>query len=56
VGRAVAGHTEVSFAAATTGPANLMAAVACRDDRALYRYLTDASAPSTACGTWRRPR
>jgi DNA-binding Lrp family transcriptional regulator len=41
VGRALAAHTEVSFAAATTGPANLMAAVACRDDQALYRYLTE---------------
>jgi DNA-binding Lrp family transcriptional regulator len=41
VGEALARHPEVSFAAATTGPANLMAAVACRDDRALYRYLTE---------------
>jgi DNA-binding Lrp family transcriptional regulator len=41
VGRALGDHTEVSFAAATTGPANLMAAVACRDDQALYRYLTE---------------
>jgi DNA-binding Lrp family transcriptional regulator len=41
VGHAMAGHPEVSFAAAITGPANLMAAVACRDDQALYRYLTE---------------
>jgi DNA-binding Lrp family transcriptional regulator len=41
VGEALKGHTEVSFAAAVTGAANLMAAVACRDDHALYRYLTE---------------
>jgi DNA-binding Lrp family transcriptional regulator len=41
VGAALARHPEVSFAAATTGPANLMAAVACRDAQALYRYLTE---------------
>jgi DNA-binding Lrp family transcriptional regulator len=41
VGDALAGHPEVSFAAATTGPENLMAAVTCRDDHALYRYLTE---------------
>jgi DNA-binding Lrp family transcriptional regulator len=40
-GHALAGHPEVSFAAATTGPENLMAAVTCRDDNALYRYLTE---------------
>jgi DNA-binding Lrp family transcriptional regulator len=40
-GEELARHPEVSFAAATTGPANLMAAVACRDDQALYRYLTE---------------
>ncbi|GLY71860.1 Lrp/AsnC family transcriptional regulator [Actinoallomurus iriomotensis] len=41
VGRALAGHVEVTFAAATTGPTNLMAGVVCRDDQALYRYLTE---------------
>jgi DNA-binding Lrp family transcriptional regulator len=41
VGRALAGHVEISFAAATTGPTNLMAGVLCRDDQALYRYLTE---------------
>ncbi len=41
VGEALAGHAEVAFAAATTGPANLMASVNCRDDQALYRYLTE---------------
>jgi DNA-binding Lrp family transcriptional regulator len=40
-GEALARHPEVSFAAATTGPANLMVAVTCRDDQALYRYLTE---------------
>jgi Lrp/AsnC ligand binding domain len=41
VGRALARHVEISFAAATTGPTNLMAGVVCRDDPALYRYLTE---------------
>ncbi|MER7846838.1 Lrp/AsnC family transcriptional regulator [Kitasatospora sp. NPDC096077] len=39
-GRALAGHPEVAFAAATTGPTNLYATVVCPDQRALYRYLT----------------
>jgi DNA-binding Lrp family transcriptional regulator len=39
-GQALAGHTEVAFAAATTGTANLYASLLCRDARALYRYLT----------------
>ncbi len=39
-GRALAGHPEVAFAAATTGPTNLYATVVCADQRALYRYLT----------------
>ncbi|GAA3620563.1 Lrp/AsnC family transcriptional regulator [Nonomuraea rosea] len=38
---ALADHPEVTVAAATTGPANLFAGVACRDSRDLYRYLTD---------------
>lgn len=41
VGEALTRHAEVSFAAAITGAANLMAAVTCRDDQALYRYLTE---------------
>jgi DNA-binding Lrp family transcriptional regulator len=41
VGRALAGHVEITFAAATTGPTNLMAGVVCRDDQALYHYLTE---------------
>lgn len=39
------GHLEVTFAAATTGPTNLMAGVVCRDDQALYRYLTERIGP-----------
>jgi DNA-binding Lrp family transcriptional regulator len=39
VGRAMAGHREVAFAAATTGDSNLLAAVVCRDAPSLYRYL-----------------
>jgi hypothetical protein len=31
----------VYFAAATTGPANLVAGVACRSGGDLYRYLTE---------------
>jgi DNA-binding Lrp family transcriptional regulator len=40
-GRALATHPQVAFAAATTGPANLVANVGCRDDAALYAYLAD---------------
>nr|WP_218952139.1 Lrp/AsnC family transcriptional regulator [Amycolatopsis anabasis] len=40
VGEALARHPEVTFAAATTGPANLYANVLCRNSRALYAYLT----------------
>jgi DNA-binding Lrp family transcriptional regulator len=40
VGRAIARHDEVAFVAATSGPTNLMAVVLCRDDRALYDYLS----------------
>lgn len=40
VAEALADHPEVAFAAATTGPTNLVASVACRDVRALYAYLT----------------
>jgi DNA-binding Lrp family transcriptional regulator len=41
VGEALSAHLEVSFAAATTGPTNLMAAVNCRNTAGLYRYLTE---------------
>jgi DNA-binding Lrp family transcriptional regulator len=39
-GRAMAAHTEVAFAAAITGTANVYACILCRDASALYRYLT----------------
>ena len=39
-GEELAGHPEIAFAAATTGPSNLFASVVCPDQRALYRYLT----------------
>lgn len=37
----LARHPEVAFAAASTGPANLIATIACRDGEDLYRYLTE---------------
>ncbi|WP_190133182.1 Lrp/AsnC family transcriptional regulator [Streptomyces mashuensis] len=40
-GRALAAHPQVPFAAATTGAANLAATVLCRDERDLYRYMTE---------------
>jgi len=40
-GRALAAHPEVGYAAATTGPTNLYAAVSCRTSEALYSYLTE---------------
>jgi DNA-binding Lrp family transcriptional regulator len=36
---AIAAHPEVAFAAATTGPTNLLVFVACRDVDSLYDYL-----------------
>ncbi|WP_369373011.1 Lrp/AsnC family transcriptional regulator [Streptomyces sp. cg36] len=39
-GQALAGHPEIAFAAATTGPTNLYASVVCADQQELYRYLT----------------
>ncbi|MFF7635024.1 Lrp/AsnC family transcriptional regulator [Kitasatospora sp. NPDC008050] len=39
-GRELAGHPEVAFVAATTGPTNLFASVISADRRALYAYLT----------------
>lgn len=41
VGMALAGHPPISFAAATTGPFNLVAAAITRGTNDLYRYLTD---------------
>ena len=40
VGRALATHPEIPFAAATTGPTNLLASALFRDTRHLYEYLT----------------
>ena len=39
-GLALATHPEIPFAAATTGPANLVASAVFRDTRHLYEYLT----------------
>ena len=39
-GAALAGHPEIAFAAATTGPTNLYASVVCANQQELYRYLT----------------
>jgi DNA-binding Lrp family transcriptional regulator len=41
VAETLAGHPEVSFVAVTTGCTNLTAAVNCRDNADLYRYLTE---------------
>jgi len=41
VGRALAKHPEVGFAAAVTGQANIVASVICRDTGALYTYLSE---------------
>ncbi|MFC0432804.1 Lrp/AsnC family transcriptional regulator [Kutzneria buriramensis] len=48
VGKRLARHEETSFVAATTGPTNLVAVVACRDSGDLYRYLTERVAPLRA--------
>jgi DNA-binding Lrp family transcriptional regulator len=40
VGTALAKFPEVAYATATTGPANLAACVVCRDEEALYEFLT----------------
>ena len=40
-GEKLAQHDVVQFVAATTGPSNLIAAVACRDNAGLYRFVTD---------------
>jgi DNA-binding Lrp family transcriptional regulator len=41
VGKALAEHPEIAFAAATTGRSNLVAVVICRDIARLYTYLSD---------------
>jgi DNA-binding Lrp family transcriptional regulator len=38
-GTELAGHEEVPFVAAVSGPANLVATVICRDTEALYQYV-----------------
>jgi DNA-binding Lrp family transcriptional regulator len=42
VGTALAGHTPISFAAAVTGPHNMVAAAITRGTNELYRYLAEA--------------
>jgi DNA-binding Lrp family transcriptional regulator len=39
-GRAIAGHQEIPFAAAMTGPSNLVATGEFRDTEHLYEYLS----------------
>lgn len=41
VTQALATHPEIGFAAATTGPSNVVAFVVCRDTDALYEYLAN---------------
>ncbi|MFD9224318.1 Lrp/AsnC family transcriptional regulator [Streptomyces sp. NPDC060064] len=41
VGRALATHPEVAFAAATAGHCNLVAVIVCRDTASVYRYLNE---------------
>jgi DNA-binding Lrp family transcriptional regulator len=47
----LAAHSEVSFVAVTTGPTNLTAAINCRDNADLYRYLTERVSILDAIGT-----
>ncbi|MFI9844256.1 Lrp/AsnC family transcriptional regulator [Nonomuraea sp. NPDC051941] len=49
-GRALTWHPEVAYVGATTGPANLMANIVCRDDAAFYRYLTESLGALPAIG------
>ncbi len=44
-GRALAGHPQVHGVLATSGPANLMAAVFCADHEGLYRFTTEVLGP-----------
>ncbi|WP_433222189.1 Lrp/AsnC family transcriptional regulator [Dactylosporangium sp. CS-047395] len=44
---ALQAHPEVTFAAVTTGPTNLVAQVACSDSAGLYRFLTGRAAGLT---------
>jgi DNA-binding Lrp family transcriptional regulator len=45
VGRAMAAHPEIVFAAATTGESNLVATVVCPDMAGLYEYVTRRVGP-----------
>src|ERR1700683_1499846 len=45
VGPALAGHTPISFAAAVTGPHNMVAAAITRNTSDLYRYLAEHVGP-----------
>jgi len=49
----MAAHAEIPFAAATTGPANLLASAIFRDSEHLYAYLTGelAALPGGDLGT-----
>jgi DNA-binding Lrp family transcriptional regulator len=40
IGKALGTFPEVAYAAATTGPSNLAVCVVCRDESALYQFLT----------------
>jgi DNA-binding Lrp family transcriptional regulator len=40
-GKALGAFPEVAYAVATTGPANLVVCVVCRDESALYQFLTE---------------
>ncbi|MGI5403909.1 AsnC family transcriptional regulator [Streptomyces sp. CA-135486] len=42
VGRALATHPEVAFAAATAGHSNVVAVIVCRDTQSVYRYLNES--------------
>ncbi|GAA4523936.1 Lrp/AsnC family transcriptional regulator [Amycolatopsis samaneae] len=50
VGRALATHAEVAYAAATTGPAAVFASVSARDTAALYHYLSGTVAALPGVG------
>lgn len=45
VGAAIAAEGNVPFAAATSGPTNLLASVLCTDSEALYRFLSERIGP-----------
>jgi DNA-binding Lrp family transcriptional regulator len=50
-GRALAAHREIPFAAATTGPTNLLSSAVFRDTRHLYEYLTGELAALPGVGS-----